>query len=62
MDDRDFIREVKNLIDRFVAEWIALNSEYEKSITKELEEMENQTKTYNYDEPVEYDLRYKEKL
>lgn len=42
MDNNDFIREIKSLFDRFIAEFITINSEYEQSIGKDLEEMKKE--------------------
>lgn len=44
MNDRDLIRELKNLMDRFFAEYLALFNEYEKAIEKDLKEMEEEDK------------------
>lgn len=46
MDNNDFIREIKSLFDRFIAEFITLNSGYEKSIGKDLDEMKKETIKY----------------
>lgn len=71
MDNNDFIREVKNLIDRFVAEWLVLNAKRKMEIAKDLEEMEKENakdflerkreEVLTSDEILEFDLKHKER-
>jgi len=69
MNDQDFIREVKNLIDRLTSEWMYLNSERDKEIERDLKAMkkgsnsETITKSVDSDtyDPISYDLHIKEK-
>jgi len=71
MNDREFIKKVKVLIDKFVSEWIYLNGEYEKSdivkvITKQEEDEQDKDerdmdedfeKEHSQAEPEELELR-----
>lgn len=41
MNNKDFIRETQNLVDRFFAEWIELNRKREKAIEKDEMDLKN---------------------
>ena len=67
MNEQDFIRGVKKIVDDFISEWLLLNAKEDMRIGRDLKEMERESKTTtesvnddNHD-PIFYDLYVKEK-
>ena len=69
MNEQDFIKEVRKLVDDFISEWLLLNAKEDMRIERDLKEMEKEsnsktaTESVNDDsyDPIEYDLKCQEK-